>query len=294
MKRFWLCAAAAGLAAAMAEGGDTFFPSRAPQAPCRAEVRMLANNMPIVRGELDGRPCTLLFDTGATHTTFDIGFVRRELPDAKLQPVMLGGETNVSQQPSLFHAGSLRVGEAVFEDFNIMALDLSALPGSIGEKIDGVLGLNLIGLTRTRVSLGGGEVVFGLGVEAREGFESPARRKLERFDLSITLLATGANGLFPLLVDSASSFTFLSRATGWPAGTNRVAFAARDINGRGGMQPAVGEKGTLHLEPHASLDIAPLVVDEPLNRIGADTLRRYDLLIEPRAVAFRLREEEAK
>ena len=32
-------------------------------------VRVLGNNMPIVRGEVNGKPCTLLFDTGATHTT---------------------------------------------------------------------------------------------------------------------------------------------------------------------------------------------------------------------------------
>ena len=68
------------LTAAFAES-DPFRPEKAPAGECRAalDVRQ-GNRMPIVAGELNGVRCTLLLDTGATHPTVDMSFVRESLP----------------------------------------------------------------------------------------------------------------------------------------------------------------------------------------------------------------------
>lgn len=265
----------------------TFEPKGVPATAKRAELTLAPSNMSFVKCELNGRPCVMLFDTGATHTTFDINFVKREFPDTPMQQVVDSGDTNVGQNPFVFQVGTLKVGEAEFADFSAMAIDLSGLGPMSGGTLAGVLGMNVIGASRTLVSLAKSEILFGLGEDAREGFERPARRMNDRFDFTILLATDCGKGTMPLIIDTGSTWTFLQRDCGWPATTNEVAFMARDINGAAGMKPVVGEKGVLKLHPKAEIEITPLLVHEPLNRIGSDTLRKYDLLIEPRAVAFR-------
>ena len=269
----------------LAARGDSFMPRQAPVAPAAAKVVVQpGNNMPVVAATLNGRPCTLLFDTGATHTTFDTTFIQKALPAAKLEPVVLAGQTNVEGQPQLLHADTLTIGEATFGDFDAMVLAMPHLSASIGTSIDGVLGMNVIGATRTVLSLGAGEVRFGLPIETRGDFGTPARRN-PRDPFRIDLVAEIDGKALPLFVDSAASFTFLERSSGWKSTGEAAPLAAIDINGNSDLQPVRGETGALTLG--TPVTIAPLLVPAPLNRIGADTLLRYDLLIEPRAVAFR-------
>ena len=271
----------------LASPNAAFVPRRAPEAPGRAELKVAPSNMLFVNCELNGRPCVMLFDTGATHTTFDIGFVKREFPDTPMMQVMDTGDTNVNQNPFVFQVGTLKIGEAEFSDFSAMAIDLSGLSGMADGKLVGVLGMNVIGASRTTVSLSKSEVVFGQGIEVREEFDSPARRLNDQFDFSILLVTDCGKGAFPLIIDTGSTWTFLQRDCGWPATTNEFSMMARDINAANGLNIVVGEPGTLKLTPGAELEVSPLLVPQPLNRIGSDTLRKYDLLIEPRAVAFK-------
>ena len=277
-----VCFSAALLALSLA--ADPFVPRELPAAPARAPLAVQSgNNMPIVQATLNGRPCTLLFDTGATHTTFDAAFIAKTFPDAPLERVVLAGETNVEGLPQLLHADALTIGAATFRDFSVMVLAMPHLPESIGAPIDGVLGLNVIGATRTLVSLGQGDVRFALPVDARGDFGKPARRGPDPFTLDLVADVNGR--AVPLIVDSAASFTFLDQKTGWKSTGQAAPLAAIDINGDSDLKPVQGETGTLTLG--VPLQITPLLVPSPMNRIGADTLRRYDLLIERRAVAFR-------
>ncbi len=274
------------LAAASAFAGRVpFLPETAPTNDTPVAVRLLGNNMPLVRGEVDGKPCTLLFDTGATHTTLDRGFVERVFPDRKLEKVVLAGVTNVEGSPSLVHAGSFKIGDAEFCDFDLMVLDLSHLPRGIGEKVDGVIGMNVIGRVTALVSLGAGEVVFAPARARLVGFTNAVDR-VASDPLSIALKADCGGRMIPLIVDSAASMTFLGREVGWPETDEKAELSATDVNGNGnGLKPSVGKEGVLTLG--IPLSVRPMVVAEPMNRIGADTLVKYDLLVGWRRVAFR-------
>lgn len=283
--------ASAAFAASLVSGASpniAFIPRETPGEPAHAALAAGINGMRFVRCELNGKPCTMLFDTGATHTTFDINFVKRELPGEKLIATVDTGNTNVSQDLSVFHVASLKVGDALFGDFSAIAIDLSRMPSPEGEKLDGVLGMNVIGATRTLLSFGRSEAVFGLGKEAREGFEHPAMRRNDRFDFTILLAASRGDAKpFPVMVDSASTWTFLSKDSGWPATSNTVSIAALDVNGTTEAMPTVGERGILKLAPGAEIEISPLLVPGRMYRIGADTLQEYDMLVEQRAAAFK-------
>lgn len=271
-------------AAAAANAGLPFLPATAPERPAVAEIQVVPGRlMPLVKCKVDGRDAVMIFDTGATHTTFDVGFVKRVLPGTKFEKVVLGGVTNVAGEPSLFHVSSLKVGEAEFGDFDAMALDLSHFAPEMAGRIDGIVGMNVIGRVATFVSLGSRRVVFSPGDDVRRRFVKMAKRRRDD-PFSVALDAVVGEKKFTLIVDSASSFTFLDAALGWPSTGRKEAFGTLDVNGGGGISAERGEPGELALGE--SVRIAPLLVRTPMNRIGADTLLKYDMLVDFGRVGF--------
>ena len=205
-----------------AEADRPFLPKKAPEARVAVDVRVLpGKNMPFVKAVVDGRECSLLFDTGATHTTFDTGFLKRELPGAKLENVVLSGTTNVEGAPKLFRVGTLKIGGAEFGGFDAMALDIAHLTSGIGAKVDGVLGMNVIGRVPVLVSLGSGTAVFVPGADDMGGFGAGISRIASQ-PFTVALAPTYRGKRFGVIVDSASSLTFLNRALGWPSSESRA------------------------------------------------------------------------
>ena len=90
-----------------------------------------------------------------------------------------------------------------------------------------------------------------------------------------------------MIVDSASSLTFLNRALGWPSSESRADIGAVHVNGSSSLAAERGKPGVLALG--ADVVISPMLVGEPLSRIGADTLLLHDMLVEPTRVRFRRR-----
>jgi len=271
-------------AAAAANAGLPFLPATAPERPAVAEIQVVPGRlMPLVKCKVDGRDAVMIFDTGATHTTFDVGFVKRVLPGTKFEKVVLGGVTNVAGEPSLFHVSSLKVGEAEFGDFDAMALDLSHFAPEMAGRIDGIVGMNVIGRVATFVSLGSRRVVFSPGDDVRRRFGKMAKRRRDD-PFAVSLDAVVGEKKFTLIVDSASSFTFLDATLGWPSTGRRETFNTLDVNGGGGLSAERGKPGPLALGE--DVGIAPLLVQIPMNRIGADTLLKYDMLVDFGRVGF--------
>ncbi len=261
-----------------------FVPEAAPKSRIVVPVSVLPRkNMPFVTGTLGGKKCNLLFDTGATHTTFDIGFIRRELPETKLGEVMLAGKTNVAGAPKIFHVDSLKLGDAEFREFEAMALDISHLMPGIGVKVDCIVGMNVIGRIPALVSLGSGEVVFNPTQEETAAFGKGIAREMGH-PFSVALLPTFNGKQFPLIVDSAASLTFLSKSIGWPSSKESVNIGAVEVNGSSGLSSEVGLRGKLVLGEE--VEVTPMLADEQVGRIGADALLEHDMLIESANVRF--------
>ena len=272
---------------------ENFIPRILPSVGAKARLEELSpNNMPIVKGKLGGVECNLLVDTGATHTTFDRSFLKKNFPDLELDGVLLAGETNVESIPSIAKAPELGMGEAVFAQFDIMALDLRALEESVGCAIHGIVGMNVLGATRTRISLADGEIAFSLPPEARDGF-APARRVALEDSFTMTLAIKTPRGAKELIVDSGSTWTFLDESFDWPLdgnspqGSASSQISARDINSSSLLDMEKGAKGELEFWGGAKITLEPLISKSPLNRIGSDVLRVYDILIEPRAIGWK-------
>ena len=265
--------------------GDPFRSVTAPKTECRVPLKLLPrNNMPLVEADVDGAKCTFLLDTGATHTTFDLAFVKKNLPNATLTPVAMMAETNVEGAPRYMRVKSMKLGAAEFGDFGAMALDISHLHASVGVKVDGILGMSTLGRVPCIVSFGAGEVVFAPGKESLARFGRLVQRSLSD-PMSILLPVKFGERTFEVLVDSGASLTFLSRETGWPTTGEAANVPAVDINGKAKLAPLVGKKGVLPVGD--GIEISPFVVSAPMNRIGSDVLIAYDMLIAGRYVSFR-------
>jgi len=256
-----------------------------PAAPNRVALDVRpGNGLQVVQAELNGKPCRLLFDTGASHTTFDRAFLQREFPELPLQPIALGGVTNVTSAPAAFPVKSLKLGQADLRDFIGMALPLGHLSGSVGDRVDGILGMNAMAYAPFLLSVGDGEVLWNPPAERLEGFRALPLHD-DPGDNSLSLVARHApdGKPFPMLVDSGSSLTFAESAF-WPAQGETFDFAASSVNAASAASVQRGEPGELRFGDLA-LKASPLL-DHPCGAtLGADILRILDLYFDARRPA---------
>lgn len=236
------------------------------------------NGMPLVEAEIDGVKCTLLVDTGASHTTLDLGFVTNRLTNVALQEVELVGNTNVAMKPKFASVGKIKVGETVLEVEGVMALELGHLSASVGKRVDGILGMNHLKAKPCLISFKRGEIKFDPEDAETEGFK---RVRVRDRGMTYEILAIGPDGKrMALLVDTGSSFTFVSSSL-WEAGEEEVRLGATDVNTRTDLALKRGKKGEIGCGGNVSLKIEPILsADDYHNQLGADVFRNVDILLK--------------
>lgn len=243
------------------------------------------NGMPLVTAAVDGVACTLLVDTGASHTTLDLGFVTNALKGATLHEVELVGRTNVAMMPKFVETRQLTVGEATFETEGLMALDLAHLHRAVGRRVDGILGMNHLRTKPCVLSLGRGELVWEPSAEARAGF-----RPLTVRDCGTTfkvLTKTPTEKPVALLVDTGSTFTFVDE-TLWPAAEGELKMGTADVNVRREQSFRRGKSAEVACGPDVRLTLQPVLTPEKnRNQLGNDILKSQDLLIEPNGLKLK-------
>ena len=255
----------------------------------RAEAVALSvvprNGMPLVAAAVDGVPCTLLVDTGASHTTLDLGFVTNGLKSVALLDVQLVGRTNVATPPKFAATRSLTVGEATFDTEGLMAIDLSHLQVAMGRRVDGILGMNHLREKPCVVSLRRGLLVWNPSEAECAGFRPLAVRDHGMTFEVLTKTPTGAETA--LLVDTGSTFTFVDE-TLWPAADGELKLETADVNIRLGRAFRRGRFAEIVCGEAVSIGVSPVLTPEKgRNQLGADVFKTYDLLISRNRLAIR-------
>lgn len=238
------------------------------------------NGMALVEGLVDGTSCTLLVDTGASHTTLDLGFVTNRLAGAALREVELVGRTNVASAPKFVETKALTIGEMTFKTEGLMALDLSHLSGAVGRRVDGILGMNHLRETPCILSLKRKTLTW-----------NPPRAEYARFiplnvrDCGTTfevLTTTPTGARVALLVDTGSTFSFLDEAL-WPAAEEEVKMSAADVNQRAEAAFKRGKSSEIACGDGVLITLSPILTPEKgRNQLGYDVFREHDLLITRR------------
>ena len=243
------------------------------------------NGLQLVKGSLDGVPCTMIFDTGATHTSFDLDFVTNAFPKAELIEIGLAGTSNVNVLPRLMKTQSLKVGEMDYQGFPVMVIPFPGLSNRVGRKVDGILGMDIIRRMPMIISVKDRKLV--INPEKVEGFGPALKFDFSDFDGSPKVFYKGKDGaLRSMLIDSGSSFTILTKPEDWTAAGEAIDLGAMSVNGREELKMRFGEPGKLELvarEPdeRVEVEVRPMINPEhPCAYLGADTLRKYDLYLK--------------
>lgn len=274
------------VAAPLAAQEELFTPTVAGVPINRLALTVLpGNNLQTVQATLNGKPCTLLLDTGASHTTLDRDFLAKTFPDLPTQPVALGGQTNVETAPLAFPILSLKLGDAELTRFVGMALPLGHLSDSAGTRIDGILGMNALAYAPFRLSLRDRAVTWYSSVPDLHGAtELPVLQTLGDNSLHLVASRTGDDKAttFPVLLDSGASLTFMD-GDRWPAAEGEATLNTAGVNAADAATFKRGAKDGLRLGA-LTLTLEPLLRpgEEPI--LGADTLLKMnDLIIDAKA-----------
>ncbi len=244
------------------------------------------SNMPLIEADIDGVKAILILDTGASHTTFNSTFVTNAFPNAKLEPVMLVGPTNAKANvPCVFGAKKLKIGELVINAKDAMALPLDQLSASVGQRVDGILGMNHLATRPFLLSLAEKKITWDPTVEMCTNFTKVSSRLRGNRQ---ELLAKLPNGeMLGLLIDSGSTWTFVDEKH-WKTTKQKTQVNSADLNHHVIETLRRGEKGTI--DCGIKLEIEPMIAPQiGLNQIGADTLTKVDFLLGSDGPALRVR-----
>jgi predicted aspartyl protease len=96
----------------------------------------------LIRGEVNGNPATLILDTGSDHTIISSRFVDVATPP--LRDTVHSGKGSGFTGTGVFTRSSLKVGPLVWRDHRILAMDLKEISKSLGENVDGLLGMDFL------------------------------------------------------------------------------------------------------------------------------------------------------
>lgn len=241
---------------------------------------------------VNGVPCNLIVDTAASHTTFDIKFIKKNFPGLPLEDVQIAPGSNVHAVPRLFAMRSFSMGGLHIKNFFGLALDLTPLQKDMQVKIDGILGINYLGFSPFLLSVRNASLQF------LERSRFPQHRKpldVERDPSGIFYIRCSRGGdTFPLALDSGSSLS-MAPLEQWPADPdgNQLTTKATDINGHNGdcTVMKLGIPSTLRMGPDFQMDGLSFAVTGTGGRyqIGVDTFQHFDIIIDaPQGEVFAL------
>jgi predicted aspartyl protease len=94
----------------------------------------------LVKVEVNGRPAVLIVDTASNHT-----IISSELADApprNLDSVVATSKGSGFAGAGVFTRATLKVGPITWRDHKVVAMDMRAFSKSLGQKADGLLGMD--------------------------------------------------------------------------------------------------------------------------------------------------------
>lgn len=155
---------------------------------------------------INGVPCNLIVDTAASHTTFDIKFIKKNFPGLPLENAQIAPGSNVNTVPQLFAMKSFSIGGLHIKNFFGLAMDLTPLQKDMQVRVDGILGINYLGFSPFLLSVRDASLQF----LERSRFPSQNMKPLEveRHPSGIFYVRCSRGGdAFLLALDSGSSLS---------------------------------------------------------------------------------------
>jgi predicted aspartyl protease len=122
----------------------------------------------IIEASVNGRKGAFLVDTGATPTVVDKSFAKAlglTLRSMDMKRMATNVRADVLRMARI---ETLAVGTDVFKQFDVGVHDLSALNQSMEHPIDGIIGMNILGVSGCRIDTGTGRLTLYPAVPTSE------------------------------------------------------------------------------------------------------------------------------
>lgn len=125
----------------------------------------------VVPVKIDGKECHMVVDTGANATVLRRDSFRRNWSKRKTVPVNPGEGSNIRRDVDMAFVRSLAVGGLSVYGMNLLVMDMPQLGNCRGKPVDGLLGMNVMGMFPLLVDLQENTLTFLLGVPADDLLE---------------------------------------------------------------------------------------------------------------------------
>lgn len=256
----------------------------------------------LIDAAVDGKPCTLLLDTGATHTVLDTAFVKATFPSVQLYDLKdIIVETNAKEIPQSFPCKSLKLGETELKDFSMMTMNLQHISMALGQKVDGILGANALGHAPFILDVGRRTITWVPRGETPAGADAlPTARAPDGTGIALNVIA--GNKAFHALLDTGASMSIFPEAF-WPGTGDPVEVGSVGVNETEGAKLSTvnrGEPTDLILgKSVAAKAFVPFLTPEKdaLPLLGMDVISRLVLYVDfkdPEAFLIGVRPESKK
>ncbi len=244
----------------------------------------------VIETQVNGKNARLLFDTGATHTTCDRGWVEQNLKDVSLQPIRIPGKTNVKSHVFIFD------GEvACFpldEPRTIFTIPLGPVCQSFNPAINGIIGMDAV--ENQTFIFSPKNLCIDLAPPQRDSswFAVPCRTDRQgRF-----YIAYNANGEQSwLLFDTGSSKSFLPKKV-WKEFTKEREMHATDVNGKMSHKVFDGKTKDFVITPQLTVkNYTPSLTDNPKDYLfGIDLISQFEFYFTETQLYMRPTSSETK
>jgi predicted aspartyl protease len=116
-----------------------------PQPEPPVEIPLYLNRsfgLILVKAEINGNPAVLVLDTGSNRTSVSTRFVDVAAP--RLTDTVSSAKGSGYVGTAIYTKASLKVGALIWRGQRILAMDMSQISKSLGENIDGMLGMDFL------------------------------------------------------------------------------------------------------------------------------------------------------
>ncbi len=165
----------------------------------------------VVPVEIDGKNYKMVVDTGANATVLRRDSFRRNWSERPSVPIQPGAGSNIRKDVDMVRVHSLSVGGLNINDLNLVLMDMPQLGSSNGMPVDGLLGMNVLGMFPIVVDLQADTVTLLLEVPSDELMKSIHAQSLPVTVTNGHMLAQVMLGGVPvnMIIDTGATQTCL-------------------------------------------------------------------------------------
>lgn len=227
---------------------------------------------------LNGIPMRMMLDTGATHTVLHEESAARISQAHWIDTSQMQLRGNSAQMPKMLQA-ALQTGAGVSPQHVCLVMNLAAVRSMMAEKIDGILGMDMLRHLPFTFDLRENKFYWGT---PQVGEPQPLHAQHDGMG-RVIVQGKCQGKTVPMLLDTGSSITRVVAAHWAPGAGAEVEARVSNIDQHSGLRTAKGQPGDIELAPGiVAQGITPLLCSpQEKAMLGMDALRNQVLVHLP-------------